>query len=239
MAGGIRERYRSRMKVHEVMTAHARCVSPDNTLVEAAGLMKTLDVGSLPICENDRLVGMLTDRDIVVRCVASACDPETTAAREAMSPGILYVFADQSLEEASDVMEKKQVRRLAVLNRQKRLVGVISLGDIAIASNPAFSGSALRDISEPAHPDGRQRRLMRNSEPTMVAASIRSNPQRERSTTRGRTRTSAGASTRGSGGRTSRAKGGRTAQTRTRSRQGRRGKSTAARSTRRATASRR
>lgn len=232
------------MKVHEVMTAHARCVSPDNTLVEAAGLMRTLDVGSLPICENDRLVGMLTDRDVVVRCVADGCDPETTTSGEAMSPGIIYVFADQSLEEASDLMEKRKVRRLAVLNRQKRLVGVISLGDIAIASNPAFSGIALREVSEPTNPDGRQRRLMRNSQPMGTASSGRSTPQRERAGGRSRTGSSAGASARGRGrSRGTRASASRSRVTRTRSSASRatkrsRGKSAGSRTKRRATAKR-
>jgi CBS domain-containing protein len=136
------------MKVHEIMTAHARCVGPDNALVEAAGLMRELDVGALPVCEGDRLAGMVTDRDIVVRGVADGRDVNEATVRDVMSPGIFYVFADQEVEDASRMMQEKQIRRLPVLNREKRLVGIVTLGDLALTSNPAFSGEALREISE-------------------------------------------------------------------------------------------
>lgn len=149
------------------MTAHARCVGPDNTLVEAAGLMRELDVGSLPVCDNDRLAGMVTDRDLALRGVADGRDPNTTAIRDVMSPGIVYVFADQPVEEVARVMEERQIRRVPVLNREKRLVGIVSLGDIAISSNPAFSGMALRDVSEPRQPTARQRRLAQRSQSRM------------------------------------------------------------------------
>lgn len=147
------------MKVHEIMTAHARCVGPDNTLVEAAGLMRELDVGALPVCDNDRLAGMVTDRDMVLRGTADGRDPNVTTVRDVMSQGIIYCFADQQVEEVGQIMESKQIRRLPVLNRGKRLVGIVSLGDIAMSSNPAFSGRALREVSEPAQPTARQRRL--------------------------------------------------------------------------------
>src|SRR5688572_19590233 len=153
------------MKVHEIMTAHARCIGPDNTLVEAAGLMRELDVGALPVCDNDRLAGMVTDRDIALRGVADGRDPNTTPVRDVMSPGIVYVFADQEVEEMARTMEARQIRRMPVLNREKRLVGIVSLGDIAMSSNPAFSGMALRDVSEPREPTARQRRLAERSEP--------------------------------------------------------------------------
>jgi CBS domain-containing protein len=155
------------MKVHEIMTAHARCVGPDNTLVEAAGLMRELDVGALPVCENDRLAGMVTDRDLALRGVADGRDPNTTAIRDVMSPGVVYVFADQQVEEVARVMEERQIRRVPVLSREKRLVGIVSLGDIAISSNPAFSGMALRDVSEPRQPTARKRRLAQRSQAGM------------------------------------------------------------------------
>jgi CBS domain-containing protein len=153
------------MKVHEIMTAHARCVGPENTLVEAAGLMRELDVGALPVCDDDRLAGMVTDRDIALRGVADGKDPNTTPIREVMTPGIVYAFADQPVEEVARIMEERQIRRVPVLNREKRLVGIVSLGDIAISSNPAFSGMALRDVSEPRQPTARQRRLAERSRP--------------------------------------------------------------------------
>src|SRR4051812_3864698 len=126
------------MKVHEIMTAHARCVEPDNTLVEAAGLMRELDVGALPVCDGDRIAGIVTDRDLVVRSIADGHDPNQVTVREVMSQGVSYVLADQDVEEAVRVMEQKQIRRVPVLNREKLLVGIISLGDVAISSNPAF-----------------------------------------------------------------------------------------------------
>jgi len=153
------------MKVHEIMTAHARCVGPENTLVEAAGLMRELDVGALPVCEEDRLAGMVTDRDITLRGVAGGRDPNTTPIRDVMSQGIVYAFADQEVEEVARIMEERQIRRIPLLNREKRLVGIVSLGDIAISSNPAFSGMALRDVSEPRDPSSRQRRLAERSQP--------------------------------------------------------------------------
>lgn len=136
------------MKVHEIMTTRARCVSPDNTLVEAAGLMRQLDVGAVPVCEDDRLLGMLTDRDIAIRAVADGRDPNTTSVREVMSHGIIHVSADQEVEEVVRLMENKKIRRVPVLNRAQRLVGIVALGDIAVTSNPAFSGLALREVSE-------------------------------------------------------------------------------------------
>src|SRR5688572_22949407 len=127
------------MKVHEIMTAHARCVGPDNTLVEAAGLMRELDVGALPICEDDRLAGMITVRDIAIRAVSDGRDTSVTPVSEIMTRGIAFVFADQPVEEAARLMQEREIRRLAVVNREKRLVGMLSLGDIAMSSTPAFS----------------------------------------------------------------------------------------------------
>ena len=146
------------MKVHEIMTAHARCVSPDNTLVEAAGLMRELDVGVLPVCEDDKIAGMITDRDMAVRAIASGRDPNETAVRDVMTPGVISVMAEQQVEEAVRIMQENEIRRLPVLNREKRLVGILSLGDIAVSSNPAFSGLTLREVSQPHNPNGRERK---------------------------------------------------------------------------------
>jgi CBS domain-containing protein len=153
------------MKVHQIMTAHARCASPDNAIVEAAGLMRELDVGALPVCENDQLAGMVTDRDIVLRGVANGRDVYETTVREVMSPGVLWIFADQEVEEAARIMEEKQIRRLPVLNRQKRLVGILSLGDVAVTSHPAFSGKALREVSETA-----EQRMRGGRSPTVASS---------------------------------------------------------------------
>ena len=120
------------MKVHNVMTKGAVCTRPDATLQEAAGQMKKLDVGALPVCDNDRLVGVITDRDIAVRSVADGHDPTADHVRDAMTPGIVYCFEDQDASEAAKLMAEKQVRRLPVLDRNKRLVGIVSLGDLAV-----------------------------------------------------------------------------------------------------------
>lgn len=110
--------------------------------------MRQLDIGAVPVCEEDRLLGMLTDRDIAIRAVADGRDPNTTSVRDVMSHGIIHVMADQEVEEVVRLMENKKIRRVPVLNRARRLVGIIALGDIAVTSNPAFSGLALREVSE-------------------------------------------------------------------------------------------
>jgi CBS domain-containing protein len=143
------------MKISEVMTPHAKCIGPESTLVDAARQMRELDVGSLPICENDRLAGIVTDRDLALRGIGEALDPKLTPVRAVMSPGIVYIFADQDVEEAARLMEVKQIRRLPVLNRDKRLVGIVSLGDLAVDANTALSAETLKEISQPVHHNSR------------------------------------------------------------------------------------
>jgi CBS domain-containing protein len=143
------------MKIRDVMTPHAKCIGPESTLVDAARQMRELDVGSLPICENDRLAGMITDRDLALRGMAEGLDPHLTPIRAVMSPGIVYIFEDQDVEEAARLMEVRKIRRLPVLNRDKRLVGIVSLGDLAVEAGTAISGEALKEISQPLHPAGR------------------------------------------------------------------------------------
>jgi len=140
------------MQVKEVMTRGVECVRPSDNIATAAQKMKDLDVGALPICgDDDRLKGMITDRDITVRSVAEGDDPWTARVREVMTPDVLYCFEDQDVEEAARLMEQKQVRRLPVLNRDKRLVGIVALGDLAVGTNNSRqSGEALRGISEPS-----------------------------------------------------------------------------------------
>jgi len=142
------------MQVKDVMTRGAECTRPNATLQEAARRMRDLDVGPLPVCgDNDRLVGVLTDRDIAVRAVAEGKDPKATRVQDVMTPGIHYVFEDQDVEEAARQMQEKQIRRLAVLNRDKRLVGMVSLGDLAVETGDReLSGATLGAVSEPAQP---------------------------------------------------------------------------------------
>ena len=139
------------MLVRDVMTKGAECVRPSNSLQQAAQKMNNLDVGLLPVCgDSDRLVGMLTDRDITVRAVAQACDPRTTTVQDVMTPDVLYCFEDQDVQEAARLMKENQVRRLVVLNRDKRLVGILSLGDLAVETgDEKLVGSTLEQVSLP------------------------------------------------------------------------------------------
>lgn len=135
------------MIISEVMTRDVRIVSPDDTLESAAQLMEEQDFGSLPVAENDRLVGMVTDRDIAIRAVARGLIPRESTVREIMSAEIKYVYEDESVRDVATVMGDVQVRRLPVLDRTKRLVGIVSLGDLAL-TKPTSAGDALQAIAE-------------------------------------------------------------------------------------------
>jgi len=139
------------MQVKDVMTRQVECVSPDDTLQLAACKMRDLDVGPMPVCgDNDRLVGMLTDRDITIRAVADGRDPGTAKVKDSMSEGVRYCFEDDDVNSAARQMQKEQIRRLVVLNRDKRLVGIISLGDLAVETgNEQLAGQTLEEVSEP------------------------------------------------------------------------------------------
>jgi len=140
------------MQVRDVMTARPECIGPDDTLQQAARKMKDLDVGSVPVCDNDRLVGMLTDRDVVVRCVAECKDPGNCKVRDVMTEGINYCFEDDDVNHAAAQMRDKQIRRLVVLNRDRRLVGIVSLGDMAVESggDKEVAGRTLEAVSLPS-----------------------------------------------------------------------------------------
>jgi CBS domain-containing protein len=138
------------MKAEEIMTHDVKCIEPDTTLTRAAELMRDLDVGLLPICENDRLAGTISDRDIVIRGCAEGKDPSKTKVRSVMSEGIRYGFADQDVGEIVQIMEKHQVHRLPLLNREKRLVGIIATADVARAADDKTTAEALRVISQPS-----------------------------------------------------------------------------------------
>jgi CBS domain-containing protein len=142
------------MQVKDVMTSGVECISPTATLREAAQRMKELDVGPLPICgEDDRLAGMITDRDITIRAVAAGLDPSTAEVRDIMTPNVIYCFEDQDISDAAHMMEQNQIRRLLVLNRDKRLVGILSLGDLAVdTGDEQLAGHTLEAVSEPAAP---------------------------------------------------------------------------------------
>jgi CBS domain-containing protein len=143
------------MFVSEIMTPHAECTSPGATLQGAAQRMKMLNVGSLPVCHEDRLIGIITDRDIAIRAVADGMDPATTHVEAVMTRGVTCCFDDQDIREAADMMEEKQIRRLVVLNHDNRLVGIVSLGDLAVRGrDEELSAEALEQISEETAPLG-------------------------------------------------------------------------------------
>jgi CBS domain-containing protein len=140
------------MTLKDVMTPGVEVISPEATLQQAAAKMRRLNIGPLPVCDGDQLVAV-TDRDITVRAVAEGCDPTTTMVREAMPPDIAYCFEDQNIEDAVQTMARYQIRRLPILSREKRLVGMVSLGDLAVSSgNETRVGATLKQVSEPAEP---------------------------------------------------------------------------------------
>jgi len=136
------------MKVSEVMTHGVYTTSPDDTVQTAAQTMADLDTGVLPIGENDRLIGILTDRDLTMRVVAEARDPTTTFVRDVMSQEVRCCLEDDSVEDAAVKMSQWQVHRLPVLSKEHRLVGIISLGDLAREASPEIAGGALSGIAE-------------------------------------------------------------------------------------------
>ena len=138
------------MQVKDVMTRGAEVVRPDATLQEAANKMKSLDIGPLPVCDGDKVIGMLTDRDITVRATAKGLDPKQTRVREIMSKELTTCLEDQDVKEAAELMQSKQIRRVPILNKDKRLVGMLSLGDLAQrTSDSKLAGKTLEEVSTP------------------------------------------------------------------------------------------
>jgi CBS domain-containing protein len=136
------------MQVQDLMTHDVTTVNPEESLKKAARLMADLDVGALPVRQDDRLVGMVTDRDLVVRGLAEDCGPESKV-RQVMTPDVKYCYADQDVDEIAANMADIQVRRLPVLDRDKRLVGILALSDIAVSDDPEPAMEALSGISRP------------------------------------------------------------------------------------------
>ncbi len=135
------------MKVSKCMTRDVQLVHPTQSIRDAARMMAEIDAGALPVGQDDRLVGMITDRDIAVRGVAEGKSPDTPI-REIMSREVLYCFDDQELKDIARNMGEMKVRRLPVLNRDKRLVGIVSLGDLALKDEPSLTSSAVTNISK-------------------------------------------------------------------------------------------
>jgi CBS domain-containing protein len=139
------------MKVKEVMTKLVEFVRPETTVQEAAGKMKDLNVGPIPVCEGDKVLGILTDRDIVLRAVAEGRDARTTRVQDVMTRDVVCCAEDDDVKEVAQLMKDHQIRRVVVVDASKRLAGIVSLGDIAVdTKNDKMSGDVLEKVSHDA-----------------------------------------------------------------------------------------
>jgi CBS domain-containing protein len=135
-------------KVHEVMTDRPRCVTPETPVTEAAQLMESDDIGSLPILDGEQLAGMVTDRDIVIRAIAKGKDPRGMPVREVASRELVTVNADDNLSDALQLMARQQVRRLPVVDSDNRLVGILAQADVAVEAKEKDVGEMVEEISK-------------------------------------------------------------------------------------------
>jgi CBS domain-containing protein len=138
------------MKLSEIMTRDVVVIQPDDSLLSAAKKMRDRNIGFLPVCDGETLIGVLSDRDITIRALAEGMDVNIMLGRDLMTTPAIYCFEDQEVNEAAKIMEENQIRRLVVLSREdKRLVGVVSLGDLARNQTTDRSGRVLKKVSEP------------------------------------------------------------------------------------------
>jgi len=136
------------MQIRDIMTQPVCDISPEATLHEAAQTMKSADVGVLPVCRDDKLIGLITDRDITVRAVAEGRDPDATRVSEAMTPDLIFCYDDESVEAAAWLMEARQIRRLPIMDHRQHLVGMLSIGDIATRQpSDRLSSELLEQVS--------------------------------------------------------------------------------------------
>ena len=142
------------MQVKDLMTLDVEVVRADTPLREAAEKMRSLNVGVMPVCDGTRLLGMLTDRDITVRATALGRDPNTPTVGDTMTPDVAFCYEDQDVREVAELMQQLQVRRIPIVNHDKELVGIVSLGDLAVdATNDSLSSQVIEDVSQPARPN--------------------------------------------------------------------------------------
>ncbi|MBA8909858.1 CBS domain-containing protein [Aminobacter ciceronei] len=147
------------MNIEKAMHKGAKWVSPDTPVSEVAALMRKDDIGSVPVGDGDRLVGMITDRDLVLRALPDGADPKALKARDVMTRGIVYCRTDQSIEDAIHLMEDRKIRRLPVINDKKRLVGMLSLGDVSHHASRKLSGELMHAVASPHERAGAQAKL--------------------------------------------------------------------------------
>ena len=141
------------MQLKDVMTRDVKVARPGDTLMDAAQKMRSLDVGPLPVTDGAKVVGVLTDRDITIRATAQGLDPKSAKVQQVMTPEVVFCYEDDDLEGAARLMSEHQLRRLIVLDRDSRLAGIVSLGDLAVDSgDEKMAGRVLNRVSTPAHP---------------------------------------------------------------------------------------
>ena len=160
------------MKVRDIMTTGVETAAPETSLEQIATMMKNEDVGAIPIVDGDELTGIITDRDIVIRCIAAGDDPGETEAESILSEELVTVAPDDNVEHAAQLMSQRQVRRLPVVE-DGRLVGMISLGDIAVKEDEETAGDALEDISEGVKSGGKGRPQPGPKQPAAAAGNRR------------------------------------------------------------------
>jgi CBS domain-containing protein len=153
------------MKASEAMTRDVEITRPDDTIEHAARLMAQIDAGALPVGEGDRLVGMITDRDIAIRVAALGKDPRQTRVRDAMTGEVEYCFDDEDVEQVTRRMGQLKLRRLPVMNRDKRLVGLVSLGDVALETGTGRSAETLEQVSRPGQPHNQSEEAYSGAKP--------------------------------------------------------------------------
>lgn len=142
------------MKIQDIMTRNPEVVTPNTSLQNAAQKMESLDVGSMPVCNGKKLVGVITDRDITIRATAEGINPSQAKVSDFMTDHVHYCHADQNVDEAARIMKENQIRRLPVVNGDNELVGILALGDLAVdMDNNRKSGEALEEISRPSRPE--------------------------------------------------------------------------------------
>ena len=139
------------MQLSQILTRDVETIRPDTSAREADQRMRSMDVVALPVCDGRRLLGMVTDRDLTLRILSEGRDPNATQVQDAMTPDVCYAFEDDDVQRAADIMKQRQIRRLPVVNREKQLVGIVALGDIATTGKDRLSGDALEQISQPSH----------------------------------------------------------------------------------------
>jgi predicted transcriptional regulator len=135
------------MKVKDAMHEGCEWVSPDTRVTEIAKMMRKSDIGAIPVGENDKLVGMVTDRDICCKGVANGHDIDMLTARDVMSVGIAYCRDSDDVEDAAELMERRRIRRLPVIDKNKRMVGMLSLGDISHSATPSLTAELTQAVS--------------------------------------------------------------------------------------------